>query len=460
MAASRMHTTRTPRQIVRTVATAVLLSLAVAAPAQADSIAYLKDGNVWLTTSDGSRQHQVTRDGGYSYVSQADDGTLVAKHGTNVRRLDRVSGAVTAEFATPVSSTPPGSAFEFRDGPIDPTISPDGTRIAYGYNAQYTMFDPYCGHYGGCSAGKVIVGTGYSHADRLTAWDEPGFKPHSGWQWPSWIDNQHTLISDPAEILNKQFWIDTVGDDQSGQAWFHDDNNNPSQSDAEMNRQQTGMAAIVGNIRGREERIEIWKMNGAPPAEASFCASIDDPVSRFTSPSWSPGGDSMAYADGHNIRTVTGLDLAGCSSDNAVQHVIVPGASAPDWGPADVPAVSTDCGGCGKDKKKAGAAKLALSLPKGKAVKLGRALRKGLVLKVATGGAGKLAASARAKGGRVASGRTKVGSAGKGRLRLRFTPKARRKLRGAKSVRLSLNVAFRAAAGAVATERATVTLRR
>jgi len=459
MANSRMHTTRTPRQIVRTLATAVLLSLAVAAPAQADSIAYLEGGNVWLTTSDGSRQHQVTRDGGYSYVSQADDGTLVAKHGTNLRRLDRVSGAVTAEFATPVSSTPPGSAFEFRDGPIDPTISPDGTRIAYGYNAQYTMFDPYCGHYGGCSAGKVIVGTGYSRADRLTGWDEPGFKPHSGWQWPSWIDNQHTLISDPAEILNKQFWIDTVGDDQSGQAWFHDDNGNPSQRDSELNRQQTGMAATVGNA-GRAETIEIWKMNGPPPAEPSPCLTISGTSDGFASPSWSPSGDGLAYADGRGILTVTSLDLAGCGLGNAAERVVVPGGSTPDWGPADMPAVQADCGGCGTDKKKAGAAKLALSLPRGKAAKLGRALRKGLVLKVSTGGAGKLAASARAKGGRVASGRTKVGSAGKGRLRLRFTPKARRKLRGAKSVRLSLNVAFKAAAGGVATERAAVTLRR
>jgi hypothetical protein len=449
---------RRKNRVARALAATALLSLVAATPAAADSIAYVKDGNIWLTAPDGGRQHQVTRDGGYSYVSQADDGTLIAKHGVNIRRLDRVSGAVTADFATPVSSSPAGATFEFRGGPLDPVISPDGTRIAYGYNAQYTQYDPYCGYPDGCSAGKLIVGTGYSHADRLTAWDEPGFKQHSGWHWPAWIDNQRTLISDPAEILNKQFWIDTVGDDAHGQPWFHDDNNNPSQSDAEMNRQQTGMAAIVGNIRGREERIEIWKMNGPPPAEASFCASIDDPVSRFTSPSWSPSGDAMTYADGHNVRTVTGLDLAGCSETNAVQHVIVPGATAPDWGPADVPAGPTDCGGCGE--KKVDRPKLALALTKGKAAKLGKALRRGLVLRVATGGAGKLTASARAKGNRVASGKARVGASGKGKLRLRFTAKARRKLRGARKVRLSVAVAFKASSGATARKSAVVTLRR
>lgn len=456
MTTSRPSIAHRARRVGRMVAVAALLSLASAVPAAADSIAYVKDGNVWLATPDGARQHQVTREGGYSYVSQADNGTLIALHGANIRRLDRASGAVTADFATPVSSSPAGATFEFR-GPIDPVISPDGTRIAYGYHAQYTQYDPYCGHPNGCSAGKLLVGTGYSHADRLTAWDEPGFKQHSGWQWPSWIDNQHTLISDPAEILNKQFWTDTVGDDQYGQAWFHDDNGNPSQRDSEMNRQQTGMAATVGNA-GREERIEIWKMNGPPPAEPSACLTIGGTSDGFASPSWSPAGDGLAYADGRGILAATGLDLAGCGFGNAVERVVVPGGSAPDWGPADVPAVA-DCGDCAK-KRKAGAPKLTLTLPNGKAAKLGRALRRGLVLRARTGGAGKLTATARAKGARAASGRSKVSAAGNGRLTLRFTPKARRKLRGAQTVRLSITAAFRELGGGTARKSATVTLRR
>ena len=32
--------------------------LAFAAPAMADSIAYIKDGNVWLSTSDGGGQYR------------------------------------------------------------------------------------------------------------------------------------------------------------------------------------------------------------------------------------------------------------------------------------------------------------------------------------------------------------------------------------------------------------------
>jgi hypothetical protein len=40
--------------------------LVAAETASADSISYVKDGNVWLSTPDGSRQFQVTESGGYS----------------------------------------------------------------------------------------------------------------------------------------------------------------------------------------------------------------------------------------------------------------------------------------------------------------------------------------------------------------------------------------------------------
>ena len=46
---------------------------AAAGPAAADSIVYVRDGNLHLTSPDGSRGYQVTYDGGYSSPSQADD---------------------------------------------------------------------------------------------------------------------------------------------------------------------------------------------------------------------------------------------------------------------------------------------------------------------------------------------------------------------------------------------------
>src|SRR5689334_4752653 len=113
-------------------ALAALVVLAFGAPAaSADSIAYIKESNLWLSTGDGSRQFQVTSTGGYSDVSQADDGTMIALKGVRLNRLDRM-GNVLADFDTPVSDTRPAPAKTFY-GPYDPAISPDGTKVAYTY---------------------------------------------------------------------------------------------------------------------------------------------------------------------------------------------------------------------------------------------------------------------------------------------------------------------------------------
>src|SRR6188472_3432427 len=117
------------RQI--TAALAVALSLVAAAPASADSISYLRDGNIWLTTPDGARQVQVTTTGIYSYASQADDGTFIALTGERLHKLSR-DGRVLADFDTPVSDGPKkGPNENYFMGPFEPEISPDGTRVSY-----------------------------------------------------------------------------------------------------------------------------------------------------------------------------------------------------------------------------------------------------------------------------------------------------------------------------------------
>jgi hypothetical protein len=64
----------------------------VALPATdwADSIVFVKDGDVWLANPDGSGQYQVTLDGTpndpHESPSQADDGTIVAIRGNLVAR--------------------------------------------------------------------------------------------------------------------------------------------------------------------------------------------------------------------------------------------------------------------------------------------------------------------------------------------------------------------------------------
>lgn len=73
---------------LRSTLIAAAACLAAAAPASADSISYLKNGDVWLTTPDGSRHFRVTSSGRYSYASQADDGTFIAPTGETLHRLE------------------------------------------------------------------------------------------------------------------------------------------------------------------------------------------------------------------------------------------------------------------------------------------------------------------------------------------------------------------------------------
>src|SRR6185436_12809157 len=92
---------------------ALLLALAAAAPAAADSIVYVKDANVWSARPDGSDQHRLTSDGTaqdpYSSPSQADDGTIVAVRGSRFTKLDR-QGRVLGRMDSLLTKSPGGAA--------------------------------------------------------------------------------------------------------------------------------------------------------------------------------------------------------------------------------------------------------------------------------------------------------------------------------------------------------------
>ena len=121
-----------------------------------------------LSTPDGSRQYQVTTAGGYTDVSQADDGTMIALNGVRLHRLAR-DGTVLADFDTPVSDTRPAPSKTFY-GPFDPAISPDGTKVAYTYYYMTQSQNPTLLPARPASTTINEGGTGYSYArspDRL-----------------------------------------------------------------------------------------------------------------------------------------------------------------------------------------------------------------------------------------------------------------------------------------------------
>ncbi len=108
-------------------AAAATRSSLTAPPAAADSIVYAKDGNLFLTSPDGSKGYQLTRDGGYSEPSQADNGIVGALRYKQLVRLDRSGQLLNAPIDAMGSDRNGGPL----GGPYEPRISPDGTRFAY-----------------------------------------------------------------------------------------------------------------------------------------------------------------------------------------------------------------------------------------------------------------------------------------------------------------------------------------
>jgi hypothetical protein len=435
---------------------AALVALAVAAPAaSADSIAYVKKGDIYLSTSDGARQYRVTTTGGYSDVSQADDGTMIGLHGVRLHRLSR-TGRVLADFDTPVSDTRPAPSKTFY-GPYDPAISPDGKKVAYTYYYMTQSQSPTC-FPPECVTTINEGGTGYSWADRQTGWDDPKLGKHSGWRNPSWVDNDTVMISDPTHAFNYDVILDTISDGDTGNLvhnWFSDlADGNPHTAGGDISRDRRKLAFVTG------ESDETLTLYGVPHFPTTFpdgeapvstrpliCYRYSGPAGgRYSTPTFAPDGARVAWGESDGIKVVNVPNLAGgCTTTGASPNarMLIPGGRNPDWGPAGVPAGSGAAGGGGLAVKSAGA-------------NLRRALSKGLVVRVRIPGAGRLSATATKGGRKVASGSKSVHGSSAA-LKLRFTKAARRSLEHARSAKLRVKVAFRPAGGAV--QRTTVALR-
>jgi hypothetical protein len=448
-----MHDARSlPRR--RIAVAAALAALAVAAPAaQADSIAYIKAGNVFLATTDGAREYQVTSDGGYSTVSQADSGRMVALRGDHIVHLER-DGRVIADIATPVSTTTDPS-MQFK-GPFDPAISPDGRRVAYTYYWQYTGYDPYCNPTTNCYVKRLYHGTGFTDPNRLTAWDEPGMLRRSGWIDASWVDNSTVLLSDPYIQPNEDTVLWSPDDKDSLKRWFEDHAFKGDVKEATISRDRSVLATVADS--GKKLFLSSTVGGYFPDfPERCYMATVDTEGDKISSPTLSADGSRAFWATAsEGIRTVAlpRLGVKTCPPLGDGGKVLIAGASNPSWGPADVPPARTappvpvteKPGAEQPGKTPAVTATLTI----GKA-KLAAALKKGLTLKLSGVASGKHALAAKFGRTTVAKGTAKVAKDGTGKATLRFTTAGKRKLKGRKSVKLTIT-----AAGL----RSTVTLKR
>jgi hypothetical protein len=454
------------RKLLLAAAVAVACA-ATAAPAMAGSIAYIKDGDVWLSTDDGGRQFQVTTRGGYMDVSQADDGTMIALTGVRLHKLDRL-GNVLADFDTPVSDTrPPGERVFY--GPFDPAISPDGQKVAYIYYYMTQSQSPTC-YPPQCVTTINEGGTGYSHSDRQTGWDENGFRKHSGWRNPAWVDNDTTILSNPTHLPNYDVVVDVPAERTGGgymaKNWFSDTaEGNPGMGAGDITRDKKKLVYVTGENDSTLTFYSVAQFpttfpDGESPESTrpAICYRYSGPVGgKFATPTLSPDGTRAAVAVGDGVHVVTVPDFsAGCTTDGASPktQLLIPGAIQPDWGPADVPVSrpeppkkpdadvkKPDVKAPGGDQPQAGAPALAITR-----AKLRKALAKGLAVKLTGAKPGAATLIAKLAGRVVARASGTVAADGTLSARLKFSKAARRKLRRLAKVKLAVSGGGAAAA--------------
>src|SRR3954452_2790635 len=402
----------------KTLTAALLMTLAAAAPAMADSIAYVDKGDIWIASPDGARKVQVTSTGGYFNVSQADDGTLAALvGGEKLRTLSR-DGRVLAEFLTPISDGAPQSGpINKLHGPFNPQISPDGTKVAYEYFNDTYEDDPRC------SATSVPPCFAYRQSQGVLVSDTSGYTGFAkyglmtGWIWPQWIDNRTLLRSGVNVSPNDDAVFTPLGG--VNENWFYDPNQGLGVDSIELSRD---LRTVVGIAGFSDEKLRVYRttMNpfGAPDWDhtpftnhenvpvAQQCFEL--PGSRYTQVSLAPSGSGLVYS------TRDGLYVSAIGADCALAPTLLaPGATSPDWGPADVPAATTLPGT--QPQPQPGGGRPAVT--KKPVLKLSK--RHGLTATLSTGEPGKARLVATLKGRKVTKKLT-LGKSGKGSVSFRL----------------------------------------
>ena len=330
-------------------AASIVALAAIAAPAAADSIVYVKDANVWLANADGSSPYQVTLDGTaaspYESSSEADDGTIVAIRQVpgerrRIYRMTQSGGLLNPPIDTPAPGT----------GAIDARVSPDGRYVAYWFVT--TVNDPLCPFCIDVTNRALI-----SRSDSFTNADEIG-TPNTG-GWPSWDGNTTLVLTNGSGTV----WYYTIGMPEAA-TWFDNSVFGDGQFftllDGEVSHDGTRFALVRGD---NQETIVTFAMTGAIPAPPTQKCAFIGPTGKFVNPTWSTDGLTLAWKEDDGIWEAAIPNVGDCTS-YGTPHLVIPGGTDPDLSPAPVnPGARPACGNPGNPIACPGTSTTSTTLP-------------------------------------------------------------------------------------------------
>lgn len=310
--------------------------------ASAGSILYHKGGRLFVAAPSGRGKHAIPRTRGLENPSQDNRGSIVAQKGIYLYRLSRRGRRLNKPITTAFRTNRVLPDFK---GPFFPEVSPDGKKIAYTYSFTSTYYDYGCG----CVVTQPALNTAYTYSNRFVENPDSRFGHARFYYHASWIGNGSVVATTPnlydyaGNVLDSSAVDPLGGGADSYQRWFTDCTDCSSiqtlqkypLDEAEVTRKRDKAVFVTGELNATQagSELSIHPLPAPPTAVPPRSCRIGGPNGKFSSPSWSPDGKSLAWADRRGIWVGKLGNLAGDSCEVS-KRLVIRGGATPDWGPA------------------------------------------------------------------------------------------------------------------------------